>query len=396
MKCKQCGAEVNGKFCPECGAEIKMGIPKNPSQIQLQQQVYQQSGPEKKKKKPFFLRWLFIILVIIAVGAIGSSISGKGDKKDDNEEKIVWDEIVLGDMLPEPPAYKGEIHTNDSEQIWVDISNVSNKQFNNYVDDCKDMGFDVDAELDSYSYNAYNEEGYKLSLGHYGDDADMSIDLQAPMEMDTIAWPTGIAGKQLPAPKSTIGKFSYEYDDHFYVYIGDTTSADYAVYVNACMENGFNVDYSKGEDYFHANNKEGWGVSICYVGNNIMTISIDAPDEDVVDDTMPSEEPSTETTKPEETEKDNSNNSGMNPDFKASMDSYEEFVDEYVAFMKKYAKSDGTDLDMLNDYVEFMSDYDEMYNEISKWGNKELNAEEMEYYIDVQTRVNNKLLEVAY
>lgn len=154
-----------------------------------------------------------------------------------------------------------------------------------------------------------------------------------------------------------------------------------------------------------------WGIvifiimAVCIIGSTKSKREDDKKDdidlnvqleETKIDNTTPSEEPSTETTKPEETEKDNSNNSGMNPDFKASMDSYEEFVDEYVAFMKKYAKSDGTDLDMLNDYVEFMSDYDEMYNEISKWGNKELNAEEMEYYIDVQTRVNNKLLEVAY
>ena len=107
-------------------------------------------------------------------------------------ETIVWDDIILGDKLPEPPANKGEIHTNAADDLWIDINDLSAKQFNDYVEACKEMGFTVDAESNSSSYNAYNAEGYKLSLGHYGSDADMSIQLDAPMEMTTISWPTKI------------------------------------------------------------------------------------------------------------------------------------------------------------------------------------------------------------
>jgi len=387
MKCKQCGTEFEGKFCPECGAKTEAETPITPPPIQ-QQSAPVQTGKAKKKKKPFFLRWWFILLAIIVVGVIALSAGGGG-------EKIVWDDIILGDMLPEPPANKGEIHTNSADELWVDINDLSDKQFNDYVDACKEKGFTVDAESNSSSYDAYNAEGYKLSLGHYGSDADMSIQLEAPMEMTTITWPASAAGKLLPTPKSTTGKFSYEYDDNFFVYVGDTTKSDFAEYVNACSEKGFNVDYSKGDDYYYADNSEGWHVDIRYVGNNVMSINIDAPDDDSSNDaSTPSTEESTPDTTEKEPEKDNTDKGGLDPDFKAAMDSYEKFMDEYVTFMKKY-KDNPSDLGLLADYADYMSKYADFVEDFEKWEDEEMNAAETAYYIEVQSRVSKKLLEVA-
>ena len=64
MKCKQCGTEFEGKFCPECGAKTEAETPITPPPIQ-QQSAPVQTGKAKKKKKPFFLRWWFILLVIV-------------------------------------------------------------------------------------------------------------------------------------------------------------------------------------------------------------------------------------------------------------------------------------------------------------------------------------------
>ena len=397
MKCNQCGTEFEGKFCPECGAKIEVETPVTPPPMQQnQQQTYTQPNQvenaklTKKKKKPFFLRWWFILLAIIVVGIIALSAGGGG-------EKIVWDDMVLGSMLPEPPANKGEIHYNSADELWIDINDLSDKQYTDYVEACKEKGFTVDAESNSSSYNAYNADGYKLELSHYGSDADMSIQLEKPMEMTTIKWPSSTAGKMLPTPKSTTGKFNYEYDDNFFVYVGNTSRADYTEYVNACSEKGFNVDYSKGDDYYYADNSEGWHIDLRYVGNNIMSIDIDAPSED--DDTTDTSKPSTDESKPDTTEKepekDNTDNGGLDPDFKAAMDSYEKFMDEYVAFMKKYSENP-SDLGLLADYADYMSKYSDFVEDFEKWEDEEMNAAETAYYIDVQARVSKKLLEVAY
>lgn len=114
--------------------------------------------------------------------------------------------------------------------------------------------------------------------------------------------------------------------------------------------------------------------------------------------TTPSTEPSTETSKPDTTEKepekDTSDNDGLDPDFKAAMDSYEKFMDEYVAFMKKY-KDNPSDLGLLADYADYMSKYADFVEDFEKWEDEEMNAAETAYYIEVQSRVSKKLLEVA-
>lgn len=394
MKCTQCGTEFEGKFCPECGRRAEQNAPA--VQCEIEKPKAGKKEKRKKKKKPFFLRWWFILLVIIAVIIIALNAAGGG-------EKIVWDDMVLGDMLPEPPASKGKIYTNAADELWLNISDLSDKEFADYVEACKAKGFTTDADSDSYSYAAYNAEGYKLNLGHYGSDADMSIELEAPMEMNSILWPASAAGMQLPAPKSEIGKFSYEYDDSFFVYVGDTSKAEYAEYVKACSDMGFNVDYSKGEDYYFADNSEGWYVSIRYEGNNIMSVNIDAPDEELKDEApavsdIPEADVPAETGAPEIQEEDEedaaANTNGIDPDFKAAMDSYEEFMDEYVAFMKKYMDNPN-DIGLLVDYADYMRKYADFVEDFEKWENEEMNVEETAYYIEVQGRVSKKLLEVA-
>lgn len=107
-------------------------------------------------------------------------------------------------------------------------------------------------------------------------------------------------------------------------------------------------------------------------------------------------EPSVETTTPVTTEnkKDDSSSNSIDPDFKAAMDSYEEFFDEYVAIMKKYQKNP-TDLSLLTDYAKYMGQYTDMMQKFEKWESEDLNAAELAYYVDVQARITKKLLEVA-
>ena len=86
---------------------------------------------------------------------------------------------------------------------------------------------------------------------------------------------------------------------------------------------------------------------------------------------------------------------GMRPEFKQAMDSYEGFMNEYCEFMKKYAESDGTDVGILADYASYMSKYVDVVEDFGAWDDGEMNTAETAYYLDVQTRVSKKLLEVA-
>lgn len=84
---------------------------------------------------------------------------------------------------------------------------------------------------------------------------------------------------------------------------------------------------------------------------------------------------------------------GIDPELKAYLDSYEEFIDEYVAFMKKYNESDDT-LSLMADYASMMqkaAKFDEMN---AKYDANDMTDEEFAYYMEVMTRCNQKMMEV--
>ena len=331
--------------------------------------------------------WAGVIAALLLI-ALAVTLTGCGG------EKIAWNDIVLGEMLPTPPNDKGEIHTNSRENLLVCIYDITEKQFADYLEECKKKGFTIDAESSSTSYNAFNDKGYKLRLYYTDSNSEMNIDVDPPIEMATITWPTSQAGRKLPVPHSTTGKFSYEHDDKFFVYIGNTTKADYSAYVAACSDMGFSVNYKKGEDYYFSDNAEGWHVDIRYVGNNVITISIKAPTKDTESTVTTAVTTAVTTSEQSPSETKDAATDSIDPTFKTSMDAYETFMSEYVDFMKKY-KENPSNLTLLASYADYMSKYANFIRDFKAWENKELNNAELAYYIDVQARVNKKLLEIA-
>lgn len=96
-----------------------------------------------------------------------------------------------------------------------------------------------------------------------------------------------------------------------------------------------------------------------------------------------------ETSKPAEADA-----SGLRSDFKEAMDNYESFMNDYVDFMKKY-QANPTDLSLITDYATYINKYNELSQSFEKWDSSDMNDAETAYYLEVQTRVNNKLLEVS-
>lgn len=85
---------------------------------------------------------------------------------------------------------------------------------------------------------------------------------------------------------------------------------------------------------------------------------------------------------------------GLRPEFKEAMDSYEAFYTEYCDLLKKYM-SNPSDLSILTKYMNLMGKLSEMDEKFKAWESEDLNNEELKYYMDVNNRVMKMLLDVT-
>lgn len=331
-------------------------------------------------KEPF--RGVRVIATILAFVLI-VPIIGTGGGSSDESEKIVWNNMVMNDILPKPTGKKGKIFSNSDETLHIYIHKQSREDYNKYVELCKKNGFTIESKNDTDSYDAFNEKGYKLHIRYSDYSEEYEIDLDAPIKMKENVWPDSVLANMLPKPNSTSGKVESDTEKYFVYYAANTSQEQFNDYIDKLKVAGFNVDYGKSDKYYNANNKKGYSVKASYEGFNIIRISIEVPEE--------KEEVVTENDKKEEQVSKPTNNQ-MRPDFKKAMDSYEEFMNEYVEFMKKYSKSDSTDLSILKDYTQMLSKYEKFSKDFENWEDEDLNDKEAKYYIEVQTRVNKKLL----
>ena len=85
---------------------------------------------------------------------------------------------------------------------------------------------------------------------------------------------------------------------------------------------------------------------------------------------------------------------GLRPEFKEAMDSYEAFYNEYCDLLKKYMNNP-SDLSILTKYMSLMGKLSDMDEKFKAWESEDLNNEELKYYMDVNNRVMKKLLDVT-
>lgn len=321
--------------------------------------------------------WLVIVILII----IGIGACGKGK----DNIRTEWGEGCLAAFLPYPEGCKHEVMIENEDTFYASVDGLNDETYEKYVEQIKACGFTVDGEKDNISYCAYNEEGYEIELVYAGD--SMSLDLKAPKEIKEIRWPKSEIAQLLPVPKSTVGVIEWEASYGFVIYLGETTLDDYNDYADACADMGFTIDYQRGDDFYHADNEEGYHLSLRYDGYNTMFVRIDEPDEEET-----KEEIAEEAEEEPEEEEEKKDSTTVDPDLKAFLDEYEEFMYDYIDFMAEYEESDDV-FAMLDDYTKLMTKYAEFAEELEEYDPDEMTAADAAYYLEVTNRVNQKMLE---
>lgn len=341
----------------------------------------QSSAPSGKKKGAGKLIAAIVVVLVLIFG-ISRCLANQ-------PQPLSWPTTGLATKLPKPKATKGEIHSNSDTSFLADAEEVSRADYDDYVAECVEKGFTLEAEINTTSYTAFSDDGHELRLSYYESKKEMSINLDAPTQMGTLTWPASGPGSLVPAPSSTTGKVTNDSSSRYVAKVGDTTPEAYSAYVDACIAAGFDIDYSRGDTMFRADNADGAHVSVSYEGANVMSVAVDAPEEGEAA-TTPDPEPAPETEAPATSEPSTSDSA----DFKAVMDGYEAFMDEYIDFMTTYNESDNV-VAMMADYASMMARYHEYVTKIDDIDEDSLSASDLAYYLEVTNRVNQKLVEAA-
>ena len=293
---------------------------------------------------------------------------------------IDWPEKGLATKIPKPEFGKGEVVYNGNSRLRVELTKVTEDDYEEYVKLCKKNGYDALIKKDdNENFESFNKENYKLDLDYDIEDKELSICLETGTELKEIEWPTvNKFAKVLPKPKSNIGYLNENSSD-FRAIIGNVTKSDYNEYVKACQSKGFVIDYNKSEECFDGFNKDGYHLYLEFENDGIKTMGISI---------YPKDDNSQSTT-PDTPAKDDK----IDASFKKAMDSYEKFFDEYIEFMKKY--NDSSDqASMLKDFTEYTKKYTKAMKDMENMKSDELNDAELAYYMEVQTRITEKLLTV--
>ncbi len=228
-----------------------------------------------------------------------------------------------------------------------------------------------------------------------------------------ITWPDGDFAKKLPALANQKGKIYIDSSDRVSIELCDATQSSFDTYVKDAKKAGFTVDYEKSSYSYTAKDSEGNEVTVFFredeEDGNTMHITLEVPesDDDSESQSSDDQQQSQNTQQDQQDQQDQqsqdtqqdqqdqqSDPAQVSADFKASMDSYEQFFDQYVEFMQKY-KDSGDSVSMLADYAKMMEQYSDTMNKLNAVDQNSLSAADEAYYIEVMGRITQKLASVA-
>lgn len=210
-------------------------------------------------------------------------------------------------------------------------------------------------------------------------------------EVRTFTWPTSGIATELPKPKTNKGSINENSAESFSATLNEISQADYDDYVTACKEANYTDFSGEGTDDFEATAPSGAKLTLSYYSSSK---SLDIELEVTKDDTAQTD--ATDNTDAAETSTDAQTKTSpatSSSDFRALMDGYEQFMNSYVEFMKKYEDSDDT-TSMLADYGSMMQQYSDWSKKFDDVDESSPSADDQAYYLEVQGRVAQKLSEI--
>lgn len=200
-------------------------------------------------------------------------------------------------------------------------------------------------------------------------------------------WRSGGIWDVMPKPDTDNWKVSMEMDDYLDIEVKGSRG-DYDDYVNQCRDEGFVVDLYNADGYYTASNEDEYYINVSYYEDDkIYEVTLDFRGEELTEE----EAEKNEAAKDSDREMTSSE---VDPEFKAAMDSYEAFFNEYCEFMKSYNESSDP-VSLAGDYADYMKQYADTMEKISQIDENTLSQADALYYTEVVERITQKVAEVS-
>ncbi len=213
-------------------------------------------------------------------------------------------------------------------------------------------------------------------------------------------WSKSALGSVVPKPEAPIIKSDgMDDEDDFMFDAYGMTPEDFNSYVDSCKEAGFTVDASEFDNFYSADNSDGYNVYMNYDENKECTSVISkAPNKEKqkAEEEGPDIEEGSDDSGSDSDSEAKVEPSDVTPSVKEALDEYEAFFDDYITFMKKYNKADASDLnEMIDEYSNYIEKYSDMYSKlIGMAGDFKVTSSDYKYYNEVLKRIEKKLKDV--
>lgn len=181
-------------------------------------------------------------------------------------------------LFPELPIITDkevDINSDTLEELKFEINDINTEEQQKYIEECKKVGYTIDAISNTDSYTGFSQNGFKLETKT--EENKLTVLLIAPMKMTDVKFKEDGLYKLIPEVATSKGNIVTDEKNTLEVYFADMPKDKYLSYVNTCIEKGFNRNVEKTDVTYKGQNKEDYIITVKYEGFNQIYIKVEAP-----------------------------------------------------------------------------------------------------------------------
>lgn len=193
----------------------------------------------------------------------------------DMEKKfqIDWPDTAMTQMLPEPISKYGYVTRSTPTVFECELDEVQAESYKGFLAEVKARGFTIVDDNIRGHYEAFNKDGYFLSLFFYETGGHLYITLSAPLKLTELSWPPTELANNIPKPPSTKGLVEKLSSNSFLITIGDVDEEDFHNYMMSLIAHGYDgYSYEKGKFKVSTRDGKGNNIMLRYFVNNTMKL----------------------------------------------------------------------------------------------------------------------------